>query len=46
MAARCSIQGCPGEDEERTVVHTVRHRGQLVVIENVPAAVNGFPGAD
>jgi YgiT-type zinc finger domain-containing protein len=39
MAARCSTQGCPGEYEARTVVHTVRHRGQLVVIENVPAEV-------
>jgi YgiT-type zinc finger domain-containing protein len=39
MVARCTVQGCPGEYEERTVVHTVRHRGQLVVIENVPAEV-------
>ncbi|MBD3292250.1 MAG: YgiT-type zinc finger protein [Armatimonadia bacterium] len=31
--------GCPGEYEERTIVHTVRHRGEIVVIEGVPAEV-------
>lgn len=38
-AMRCSIEGCPGECEQRTVVHTVRHRGSIVVIEGVPAEV-------
>ena len=36
---RCTIQGCPGEYEERTIVHTVRHRGNVVVIDHVPAEV-------
>lgn len=34
---QCSIEGCPGEYEERKVLHTVRHRGQVVVIDHVPA---------
>jgi len=36
---KCSIRGCPGQYEDRKVVHTVRHDGRLVVIENVPAEV-------
>jgi YgiT-type zinc finger domain-containing protein len=36
---KCSIEGCPGEYEERKVVHTVRYRGQVVVIDHVPAEV-------
>jgi YgiT-type zinc finger domain-containing protein len=36
---KCSIEGCPGEYEERKVVHTVRHQGQVVVIDHVPAEV-------
>ncbi|MDY7041003.1 MAG: YgiT-type zinc finger protein [Chloroflexota bacterium] len=36
---KCSIEGCPGEYEERLIVHTVRHRGQIVVIDHVPAEV-------
>ena len=36
---RCSIQGCPGEYEERQIVHTVRHHGELIVIDRVPAEV-------
>lgn len=35
----CSIQGCPGAYEERAVLHTVRSRGQVVVIDHVPAEV-------
>lgn len=35
----CSIKGCPGEYEEHTVVHTVRYRGQVVVIDHVPAEI-------
>ncbi len=35
----CSIRGCPGEYEERLIVHTVRHRGQVIVIDRVPAEV-------
>ena len=36
---KCSIVGCPGEYEERRIVHTVRHRGEIVVIDDVPAEV-------
>ena len=36
---KCSIEGCPGEYEERRVVHTVRHHGQVIVIDHVPAEV-------
>ena len=33
----CSIEGCPGEYEHRETLHTVRYRGQVVVIDYVPA---------
>ena len=36
---KCSIEGCPGEYEERQVAHTVRHKGQVIVIDHVPAEV-------
>jgi len=36
---KCSIAGCPGEYETRKIVHTVRHRGQTIVIDHVPAEV-------
>lgn len=36
---KCSIEECPGEYEERQIVHTVRHRGQIIVIDHVPAEV-------
>ena len=36
---KCSIEGCPGEYEERGIVHTVRYHGQVVVIDHVPAEV-------
>ncbi len=41
---RCSIQGCPGEYEERRIVHTVRHKGEIVVIDGVPAEVCSLCG--
>ena len=34
---KCSLQGCPGEYEERFIVHTIRHQGRVVVIDHVPA---------
>ncbi len=34
---KCSIDGCPGEYEQRKVMHTVRHHGQVTVIDHVPA---------
>jgi YgiT-type zinc finger domain-containing protein len=36
---KCSIRDCAGQYEEGKVVHTVRHRGHLVVIDGVPADV-------
>ncbi len=36
---KCSVEGCPGEYEEREIVHTVRYRGEVVVIDHVPAEV-------
>lgn len=36
---KCSIEGCPGADEEREIMHTVRYRGQVIVIDRVPAEV-------
>jgi YgiT-type zinc finger domain-containing protein len=36
---KCTIQGCPGHYENKTVVHTVRHRGNVAVIDHVPAEV-------
>jgi HTH-type transcriptional regulator/antitoxin MqsA len=36
---KCSIEGCPGEYEERKIVHTVRYQGQVIVIDGVPAEV-------
>jgi YgiT-type zinc finger domain-containing protein len=36
---KCSIQGCPGEYENRTIIHTVQRDGQVYVFEHVPAEV-------
>lgn len=41
---KCTIQGCPGEYEHRTVVHTVKHQGKVVVIDHVPAEVCALCG--
>lgn len=41
---KCTVQGCPGEYEARTVVHTVKRRGEVVVIDHVPAEVCGVCG--
>jgi len=36
---KCSIQGCPGEYEERATVHTIQRGEALFVFEHVPADV-------
>ena len=36
---QCSIQGCPGDYEQKEIVHTVRYNGKLVVIDHIPAEV-------
>lgn len=39
IAMTCSIDGCPGEYGAGNIMHMVRHRGQVVVIDHVPADV-------
>lgn len=34
---KCSIEGCPGTYEKKSIVHTVRFRGQMSMIDHVPA---------
>jgi YgiT-type zinc finger domain-containing protein len=36
---KCSMKGCPGNYEIKTVIHTVRSGGRVVVIDHVPAEV-------
>ncbi|MBI3207392.1 MAG: type II toxin-antitoxin system MqsA family antitoxin [Candidatus Solibacter usitatus] len=40
----CSLQGCLGQYEAKRVIHTVRHRGRVVVIDHVPADVCSICG--
>ncbi len=35
----CPIQGCPGEMEERTIIHTFVRNGKPIVVEDIPAHV-------
>jgi len=39
LTMKCSIQGCPGEYEKKKIVHTVQHKGKVIVINHVPAEV-------
>ncbi len=41
---KCSIAGCPGEYEERKIIHTVRYQGQIIVVDGVPAEVCSLCG--
>ncbi|MBF0542690.1 MAG: YgiT-type zinc finger protein [Nitrospirae bacterium] len=36
---KCSIEGCSGVYEERKIVHTISHKGQVIVIGHVPSEV-------
>jgi len=36
---RCSIKGCPGSYENQAITHTVRHQGDVIVIDHVPVEV-------
>ncbi|MGQ9555032.1 MAG: YgiT-type zinc finger protein [Anaerolineae bacterium] len=36
---KCPVQGCPGEMEERQIVHTFVRRGKPIVVEGLPALV-------
>ena len=40
----CSIQGCPGEYKNTTILHTVRHKGEVMVFDHVPAEVCSICG--
>lgn len=35
----CSFSACQGTYEERQVVHPLRHHGQVVIFDHVPAEV-------
>ena len=39
MDMKCSIDGCPGEYGAGRVIQTLRHGGQVVVIDHVPADI-------
>lgn len=41
---KCSIQDCPGEYEDRLIIHPLRVRGQVLVIDHVPAEVCSICG--
>lgn len=41
---KCSIEGCRGEYEARKVMHTVRHQGEVIVFDHVPADVCSMCG--
>jgi len=36
---KCSIQGCPGEYEQKMIFHTVSRNHEFFVFEDVPAEV-------
>ena len=36
---KCSVDGCPGEYEQREIVHVEHHGNEIMVIEHVPAEV-------
>jgi len=35
----CTVQGCPGTYETKTITHMVQHDGETILIEGVPAEV-------
>jgi len=36
---KCIVQGCPGEMEQRWIVHTFMRGGKPIVVEDLPALV-------
>jgi YgiT-type zinc finger domain-containing protein len=36
---KCIVQRCPGEMEQRQIVHTFAHNGNPIVVEDLPAWV-------
>jgi YgiT-type zinc finger domain-containing protein len=43
-ALKCTLAGCPGVYELRTVVHKVKNRGEVMVIDHVPGQVCNLCG--
>jgi YgiT-type zinc finger domain-containing protein len=41
---KCSIEGCQGEHEGKQIAHTIRYRGEVIVIDHVPAEVCSICG--
>ena len=41
---KCSIKGCPGEYEQKSIIHTVQHNNEIFVFEHVPAEVCSICG--
>ena len=41
---KCAIKNCPGEYEEKFIVHTVKKNNNVMVFENVPAEVCNICG--
>ncbi len=41
---KCSITGCPGDYENRNIVHTVSQNNKVTVIDHVPAEVCSICG--
>jgi YgiT-type zinc finger domain-containing protein len=35
----CSVRTCPGEYDEKRIIHTAKHHGDVIVLENVLAEV-------
>lgn len=36
---KCSIKGCPGHYAHKLIVQTIKHGGEVLVFEDVPAEV-------
>ena len=36
---KCTIRSCPGEYEEKRIAQVLKHRGEVIVVENVPVEV-------
>ena len=41
---KCSIQGCPGEYEEKMIIHVVTRGDEIYVFDHVPAEVCSICG--
>jgi YgiT-type zinc finger domain-containing protein len=39
LSMKCTIAGCQGDYESRTILHTLRRKDQVAVIDHVPAEV-------